>query len=134
MRIYAVIICCSLLILTSCKKDSEVSLSLDEQLTEQLIKTSDNGTLDYFALPESDNLLISFPQDPRNLLTKDKITLGKFLFHETNLAINPKYAEGQHTYSCASCHHAAAGFQSGIKQGIGEGGSGFGFAGETRIT
>ena len=34
------------------------------------------------------------------------------------------------TYSCSSCHHAGAGFQSGLQQGIAEGGSGFGLKGE----
>lgn len=37
------------------------------------------------------------------------------------------------TYSCASCHFAGAGFQAGIKQGIGEGGIGFGINGEARF-
>jgi cytochrome c peroxidase len=37
------------------------------------------------------------------------------------------------TYSCASCHHVAAGFQAGLKQGISEGGVGFGLVGEGRI-
>jgi cytochrome c peroxidase len=41
--------------------------------------------------------------------------------------------DGMYTYSCASCHHVDAGFQSGLKQGIGEGGLGFGVHGEGRI-
>ena len=133
MRVFVIIVCCTLLFLASCKKDPEVILSLDEQLIEQMIEVSDNGTLDFFTLPNDESLLVKYPQDPRNSLSNDKIKLGRFLFHETNMAIHPKYAEGLHTYSCASCHHAAAGFQSGVKQGIGEGGSGFGLAGETRI-
>lgn len=36
------------------------------------------------------------------------------------------------TYSCASCHHAQAGFQAGVRQGISDGGLGFGNAGEGR--
>ena len=40
--------------------------------------------------------------------------------------------ESMNTYSCASCHHSLAGFQSGLRQGIAEGGIGFGMAGENR--
>lgn len=73
------------------------------------------------------------PNDVNNPLTLAKVTLGKLLFHETALALNPNMNEGMHTYSCASCHHAEAGFQSGLLQGIGEGGMGFGSAGEGRF-
>ncbi len=52
------------------------------------------------------------------------------LYHETGLAINPKLPQGKQTYSCASCHNAQVGIQAGIRQGIGDGGSGFGLAGE----
>gem|GEM_PF-4888252 len=41
--------------------------------------------------------------------------------------------QGIYTYSCASCHQAKAGFQSGLTQGIGEGGFGFDVNGEGRI-
>jgi len=83
-------------------------------------------------MPDS-NDLASIPADPNNPLTADKIALGKMLFHETGLGIHSKYAEGVETYSCASCHHAAAGFQAGTAQGIGDGGSGFGMSGEARV-
>jgi cytochrome c peroxidase len=73
------------------------------------------------------------PNDVNNPLTLAKVNLGKLLFHETGLAMNPNMNEGMHTYSCASCHHAEAGFQSGLLQGIGEGGMGFGSAGEGRF-
>ncbi|WP_373073514.1 cytochrome-c peroxidase, partial [Zeaxanthinibacter enoshimensis] len=82
-------------------------------------------------IPDSEDLS-SIPSDPRNHLTKEKVLLGKFLFHETGLAVVPKTESGRGTYSCATCHHAAAGFQSGILQGLGEGGSGFGLMGEGR--
>jgi cytochrome c peroxidase len=55
------------------------------------------------------------------------------LFHETGIAMNPNIDESMQMYSCASCHHAKAGFQSGILQGIGEGGNGFGINGEGRF-
>ena len=45
----------------------------------------------------------------------------------------PKQQQGLHTYSCATCHHAEAGFQSGMSQAISEGGNGFGVTGELRI-
>ncbi|MFK7780941.1 cytochrome-c peroxidase [Psychroserpens sp.] len=73
------------------------------------------------------------PNDENNPITQAKVILGKLLFHETGLAMNPNVDDGMHTYSCASCHHAKAGFQSGILQGIGEGGMGFGITGEGRF-
>ncbi|MEH6537132.1 MAG: cytochrome c peroxidase [Psychroserpens sp.] len=73
------------------------------------------------------------PNDANNPLTEAKVTLGKLLFHETGLGMNANMDEGMQTYSCASCHHAKAGFQSGILQGIGEGGMGFGINGEGRF-
>jgi cytochrome c peroxidase len=75
----------------------------------------------------------SIPQDPQNPLNAAKVELGKLLFHETRLGINPRQPEGLYTYSCASCHHAEAGFQSGLTQAISEGGSGFGSKGELRV-
>ncbi len=72
------------------------------------------------------------PADPNNPITEAKVALGKFLFHETGLAQNPNMEIGMNMYSCASCHHVDAGFQSGLKQGIGEGGLDFGFRGEER--
>ena len=73
------------------------------------------------------------PSDVNNPLTQAKVTLGKLLFHETGIAMNPNMDEGMYTYSCASCHHAEAGFQSGLLQGIGEGGMGFGTTGDGRF-
>ena len=88
--------------------------------------------MDALILP-TDGDLSQIPSDPNNPITLEKVTLGKLLFHETGLALNPKQEIGRGTYSCASCHHAAAGFQSGNLQGIGEGGSGFGLTGGARI-
>ncbi len=76
--------------------------------------------------------LAEIPQDPRNPLTEEKIALGRELFHEPGLGTEAKKGEGMFTYSCASCHHSAAGFQAGMQQGIGEGGLGFGLHGEAR--
>ncbi|NER18835.1 cytochrome-c peroxidase [Spongiivirga citrea] len=124
----------TIILFLSCKNDdyTEVPQSdLDQLLTEVLLKESSTNSLDYFKIPSSDDLA-NIPQDPKNPLTQEKVLLGKLLYHETGLGVNPKNETGRNTYSCASCHHAQADFQSGMKQGIGEGGIGFGLAGETR--
>jgi cytochrome c peroxidase len=74
----------------------------------------------------------SRPQDPNNPITAQKVALGKFLFHETAIGLTPMNEAGSGTHSCASCHHAWGGFQANLQQGIGEGGIGFGVAGEAR--
>lgn len=88
--------------------------------------------LDTFILPDETSLA-DIPADPANSLTAEKVTLGQMLYHETGLATNANDATRIGTYSCASCHHASAGFKAGVTQGIGEGGEGFGVAGEGRI-
>lgn len=102
---------------------------LENKLKETLVSLF--GSLSTITLPES-NDYIAIPNDPNNTITEEKVLLGKSLFHETAMAQNQTLEIGRGTYSCASCHHSAAGFQSGLKQGIGEGGLGFGFAGEER--
>ena len=77
--------------------------------------------------------LDQIPQDPANPLTADKVNLGRMLFHETALGMDAVEESGMGTYSCASCHHAAAGFQAGVQQGLGDGGVGFGVRGEGRV-
>lgn len=88
--------------------------------------------LSAYLLPASDDYA-AIPQDPKNPITAEKVELGKLLFHESRLGINNVSIQGLQTYSCATCHHAEAGFQSGLAQGIGEGGIGFGITGEKRI-
>ena len=112
------------------EEEFEQQASLDETLTD-IITISGQRSLSDFAFPESDDFG-SIPQDPNNPLTTDKVELGALLFHETALATNPIKPEAIGTYSCATCHHAGAGFQSGILQGVGEGGSGWGRNGEGR--
>lgn len=128
----ALLIIC-ILLAVGCKKEpaDEVGV-LDQQLIGLLEERSLDGTTNFFKQPDSEDLN-QIPQDPLNPLTKSKVELGQALFHDTQLGIDPKYPEGLQTYSCASCHHAAAGFQAGLRQGIGEGGWGFGYAGEARI-
>ncbi|MEL6671156.1 MAG: cytochrome c peroxidase [Bacteroidota bacterium] len=104
---------------------------LDTRLTQLLNQAADGQGLQAFMFPPADQLAI-IPQDPKNPLSAEKVALGKLLFHETGLARNPQNTEGMLTYSCASCHHVDGGFQAGRRQGIGDGGVGFGQFGEGR--
>ena len=121
------------LLLFSCKNDDDISSSLDVELEGLLISQSQSQGqgLNYFKLPSSDDFN-NIPQDPGNLLNVEKVLLGQLLYHETGLGLSPKIDIGKQTYSCASCHFAAAGFQSGRFQAIAEGGIGFGIRGEAR--
>lgn len=136
MKYYFLILFFPIVLITSCKKDgtestdgSTTELSLD--LEDALIEASDGTGLSFFQQPNS-NEFDKIPQDPNNLLTTEKVNLGKLLYHETGLAIDPMQELSEGTYSCASCHFASAGFQAGRFQGIGEGGVGFGMNGEGR--
>ncbi len=119
-----------LLSVMSCVSDDDYVQIPEESYLEKLIVDL-YGSTDALIMPLSNELSL-IPSDANNPITEEKVALGKFLFHETGIAKNPNMQEGEGTYSCASCHHAAAGFQSGMKQGIGEGGVGYGIAGETR--
>ena len=103
----------------------------DQAILNRLIAINPQG-ISAFTLPDSTSLS-QIPQDPNNPLTPEKIALGQLLFHETGLMKFPARPQGQESASCASCHHASAGFQANRFQGIGEGGVGFGSAGEGRI-
>lgn len=124
---------CGLLLIGSCSVDGELFditvTAEDLALQDQLIDLS--GSLEFYTLPDSDDFK-NIPADPNNQLTAEKVLLGQLLFHETGLAIDAKIETNKGTYSCASCHHSGAGFQSGLRQGIGDGGSGFGLFGEAR--
>ncbi|MFZ1749879.1 MAG: cytochrome c peroxidase [Saprospiraceae bacterium] len=123
------------LLSTSCtdlSQETSQYTTLDFELMALIRSQSLNGTINYYELPAS-NDYNKIPQDPKNPLSKDKVALGAFLFHETGLSVDAKDANNKNTYSCASCHHAGAGFQSGLRQAIGEGGQGFGSKGEARI-
>ncbi|MGJ8658544.1 MAG: cytochrome-c peroxidase [Cellulophaga fucicola] len=119
-----------ILFTTSCSNDDNDYQKAEEDILQENI-TSLYGSLEALQLP-LENDLNNIPNDPKNPLTPEKVALGKLLFHETGLALNPIKEIGTNTYSCASCHHSAAGFQSGNLQGIGEGGFGYGTKGETR--
>jgi cytochrome c peroxidase len=119
------------LLFASCRSDKP-ELLVDQELDRTLEASSPTGTKSYYILPASTDFS-SIPQDPNNPITVAKVELGKLLFHETGILQNPKMPQSLGTASCASCHHAAAGFQANVLQGIGEGGWGFGLKGENRI-
>ncbi|MGB1049517.1 MAG: cytochrome-c peroxidase [Rhodothermales bacterium] len=106
--------------------DSALNVLLTERIT-----LNGQRRLQNFVLPESDDFS-SIPQDPRNPLTADKVTLGRFLFHDAALSQAARHTHNLGTYSCATCHHAAAGFEAGAARSIGEGGIGWGTRGEAR--
>ncbi|WP_101445736.1 cytochrome-c peroxidase [Aquimarina sp. MAR_2010_214] len=123
------------LLLFSCTNDDDyvpIASGLDKDLKILLTDISKDKGLAYFILPQSDDY-VKIPQDPLNPITKEKVELGKLLLHETALGRNPKMDEMKATYSCASCHQVAAGFSSGLRQGIGECGVGFGTNGNGRL-
>lgn len=115
----------------SCQNDDDNIMTIDDELSDVLVEKANGQGLSFFQMPKSDDLN-RIPQDPNNQLTPDKVALGKLLFHETGLSTKPKVTEGVLTYSCASCHHAGGGFQACLPQGIGEGGAGYGYRGESR--
>lgn len=105
--------------------------NLDAELNSLLEAQSEGQGKSFFQFPES-NDFSNIPQDPLNPLTPEKVALGKMLYHETGLAINPKHGGTTGTFSCASCHFAEAGFQADRPQGISEGGMGSGMNGFQR--
>ena len=122
------------LLVMSCQTDEYVNnpTALDTNLIALLETRSEGEGLSFFMLP-NDNDYTSLPQDPLNPITADKVRLGQLLVHETATGGNPKKEINKFTYACATCHPAASGFSAGIRQGIGEGGIGFGIAGEGRV-
>ena len=105
---------------------------LDKNLTKALEDASGGIGAPFFTLPDSDDFS-NIPQDPLNPITAEKVALGQLLFHETAMGGSPKVSSNLFTYSCASCHHVAAGFSSGLRQGVGEAGLGFGVNGNGRV-
>ncbi|MGH1337202.1 MAG: cytochrome-c peroxidase [Aureispira sp.] len=110
---------------------TDANNDLDGQLTQRLETSSYGKGVSYYQLPESDDFN-SIPQDPNNPITKEKVALGKAIYHETAFAVDVKFSGSRKAISCATCHHAAAGFQAGAAQGIADGGLGFGTQGEGR--
>jgi len=117
------------ILIFSCQKEEN---SLDVQLEKAIVSASNDKGLEAFMMPTSDNIS-EIPQDPKNKLSREKIKLGKFLYHETAIGVSPMLEKSMGQYSCASCHFASAGFQANRHQGISEGGTGFGENGEGRV-
>ena len=108
------------------------TITPSQVLQETIEAAANGGGLSSFTLPDSDDL-DNIPQDLNNPLTPEKVALGKLLYHETALSTEGVNGSRNGTWSCASCHHADAGFKAGIPQGIAEGGEGYGFKGEGRV-
>jgi cytochrome c peroxidase len=122
----------SLALFVACESDTFDREQLDLDLMNVINRESPTGNLSYFILAQSDHLA-ALPQDPKNPLTPEKVELGSFLFFETGMGIVPQNENGMQSYSCGSCHVPAADFKPGRRQGIGEGGFGFGYKGESRV-
>ncbi len=124
----------AIMFFSACQKDSDTSETdegLDTELLDAIALASNGEGASRYMMPSSDNFN-AIPQDPLNALSSAKVSLGRLLFHETALSIATMKPLGEGRTSCASCHFAAAGFQAGRFQGIGEGGVGFGVNGEGR--
>ena len=127
------------LLVTGCSENSNRPLSdatvepAAVSLNRALIDTIEQNTGESFIaliMPAS-NDYGNIPQDPNNPLSDEKVALGKLLYHDTGFSTEGNSNE-EFSWSCATCHHAAAGFKAGIPQGIGEGGQGFGEDGSER--
>lgn len=114
----------------SCVHDPD--LNLNKLLEEQLNLRSATGSLEGYILPESTDFASLPNQDAKNPVTQAKVELGRMLFFETGLALEPKYPISKSTYSCSSCHVPSRGFTAGRFQGIADGAVGFGQHGELR--
>ena len=122
-----------IVVLNACTKDRMPTLvELDNQLENSIQGKSPSGTLDFYVLPNENDLHL-IPQDPKNPLTPQKVELGKLMYHDTGLGQDPMKEAGRGTYSCASCHVSEAGFRPGNFQGIADGGVNFGIGGEDRV-
>jgi cytochrome c peroxidase len=113
-----------------CSSDELID-PLDVNLQNAVRKASPTGSLDHFILPSADDYS-SIPTDPNNPISELKVELGRMLFFETGIALDPLYQESKEGYSCSTCHIPEAGFMPGRAQGIADGGAGFGTNGEGR--
>ena len=105
---------CLAVLMIGCTAD-ELKNPLDHQLQTAIKRVSPTGDLDHFILPDPKDYN-SIPQDPNNPLTDVKVELGKMLFYETGIALNPKHPESKGTWSCATCHVPEVGFMAGRAQ------------------
>jgi len=106
--------------------------TLDNLLTDALKSSSKTGGLDGYILPSGHDYASLPNQDIKNPVTQAKVDLGKLLFFETGIGVQPKYPVSMQAYSCSSCHIPSRSFTAGRFQGIADGGVGFGNSGEGR--
>lgn len=117
--------------LFSCQKDK--ATNLDVSLQKAMDEHSATGTYTGYAMPESSDLAALPNQDKTNRVTKAKVDLGKMLFFETGIGVQPKYDVSMTAYSCSSCHVPERSFTAGRFQGVADGAVGFGQSGEGRL-
>ncbi len=110
----------------------EYVADLDKLLLESLNQNSRTGSYTGYILPSSTDYASLPNQDPKNPVTPAKVELGKMLFFETGLGLEPTYNVSKSTYSCSSCHIPERSFTAGRFQGIADGAVGFGLSGEGR--
>ena len=123
-------ICAAVLLIASCVHDYEIDL--DRELRQAVSANSTTGSFASYIMPESDDYASLPNQDPKNPVTREKVDLGRMLFFETGLGLEPFKAVSRATYSCASCHIPERSFTAGRFQGIADGALGFGQSGEGR--
>ncbi|MBL7804196.1 MAG: hypothetical protein JNL02_10710 [Saprospiraceae bacterium] len=114
----------------SCEHDPATSTDTLLELT--LDQRSPTGSYTGYIMPESDDYANLPNQDPKNPVTAAKVELGRMLFFETGIGLEPKYAVSKTAYSCSSCHIPERGFTAGRFQGIADGALGFGNFGDGR--
>lgn len=120
------------LCIVSCQHEESQSTVLDDNLKQLISAHSPTSSYEYFKLPESFDLHHLPNQDIKNPVTEAKVALGKLLFFETGIGLEPKYPVSLAAYSCSSCHVPSRGFTAGRFQGIADGAVGFGKFGEGR--
>jgi cytochrome c peroxidase len=110
----------------------EYVADLDLDLTNSLNVSSKTGSYQGYIMPSSTDYGSLPNQDPKNPVTAEKVALGKMLFFETGIGLEPKYPVSKQAYSCSSCHIPERSFTAGRFQGIADGAVGFGISGEKR--
>lgn len=102
--------------------------------TDQKLKVAIDSVTDYDELKlPVDGDYDALPLNASNPISDLQVELGRQIFHDTLFAVDSREASRAGSYSCASCHHVQAGFKSGVAQGVGDGGIGFGLLGEARL-
>ena len=82
--------------------EHEYITDLDKELTASLNLTSKTGTYEGYIMPSSTDYASLPNQDVKNPVTAEKVALGKMLFFETGIALQPKYPVSLEAYSCKS--------------------------------